>query len=377
MQPEVRDALRNMLLDSYKPRKANDVFCARCSNGSLPVSFHLIQFSADGPVNPPLGCVPMSSRRYDEKEAWSGSFPICTYCAPVCKNCTLPIPSERMLDFLAKLKLEPFGTGVSLGQGFCQHMRLNGLVVAIFKRCFGLGRFSATTGRTTALSEAGTPPMKNHNGVVNEGERTKSDNVASPKLQSPPVTRAYINNQIAHINGLRNKGNLHEALSECETLLCLLDKQSADNAAALREFDALGLSAVKELAEAGNPEAQSRSATFCYRTKASSFIRGLRPFDYARAFALLLLFIAFCSSDDSGYFILLRWIVCPVLAMAAYRAHRAQRVAWTWIYGVDAAIFNPLVLSRLGDVWVFVDFITASLIITSFFMAFGRAPKVD
>ena len=108
------------------------------------------------------------------------------------------------------------------------------------------------------------------------------------------------------------------------------------------------------------------------------------PFGYARLLALVLLGIPFFNQDQyghtllpAGYFILLRWIVCPLLAVTAYRAYKAGGSAWTWVYGVDAAIFNPIFPSALGELWPLVDVITGALIIASFFLAFGRAPKAE
>ena len=125
------------------------------------------------------------------------------------------------------------------------------------------------------------------------------------------------------------------------------------------------------------------AVNFVFTAKMANLIRSLRPFDYARALAILLLLIALSQHHDDyygdslpeGYFILLRWIACPVLVVTAYRAHKAHSVAWAWIYGLDAAVLNPIFLSRLGGMWAFVDFVTAALIAASFFVTIRRTPK--
>ncbi len=108
------------------------------------------------------------------------------------------------------------------------------------------------------------------------------------------------------------------------------------------------------------------------------------PFICARVIAAILVVVPFFFQgpySDSrsllpgGFFILIRWIVCPVLAVLAYRAYKAQKIAWTWVFGIDAAIFNPIFLTRLGKLWLVVDLATAGLLLVSFFFAFSRNPR--
>jgi hypothetical protein len=122
------------------------------------------------------------------------------------------------------------------------------------------------------------------------------------------------------------------------------------------------------------------SSLLAYSIDAGNSMK-LNAFGYARllAVALILLPLVLRYSVNahhiplpSGYFILLRWIVCPVLTMTAYLAYKSRSHAWTWIYGVDAALFNPIFIVRLGLVWEFADWLTVALILASFALKFGR-----
>jgi hypothetical protein len=43
------------------------------------------------------------------------------------------------------------------------------------------------------------------------------------------------------------------------------------------------------------------------------------------------------------FYTLLRWVCCAAFAYSAVTAFQMKRVAWTWIFGVLAILFNPLV----------------------------------
>lgn len=141
----LRESLRPGLLDSYRPRVAGDTPCAKCSKKGKLLSFHVSEYSGSGKVNPPPGCVPMSSRKFGNTEGWNGSFPLCTNCAPICTKCGLPMPTEAVLEYIHNLTLEEFGVGVRQGQGFCEHMKLGSFASALAKRAFKLGRFGKKT----------------------------------------------------------------------------------------------------------------------------------------------------------------------------------------------------------------------------------------
>lgn len=74
----------------------------------------------------------------------------------------------------------------------------------------------------------------------------------------------------------------------------------------------------------------------------------------------ILLLIAIFPIGEYGYYILLRWIVCLTAIYFAYLSYEAEKIYWTWVMGIIALIFNPLIPFYLGkDIWVVVDFIVA------------------
>jgi len=69
-----------------------------------------------------------------------------------------------------------------------------------------------------------------------------------------------------------------------------------------------------------------------------------------------------------GYYIILRWIVCSIFAYCAFRTYRTKNESWTWIFGVNAAVYNPIFPLHLGRaVWSVVNIVSAVLIIVSLF----------
>ena len=129
----LREELRQGLIASYKHRQASGAQCALCGDHSRPLAFHILEASFPEGSSTPAGFVPMSA----SMGRLRGSYPICSKCAPACKKCGLPIPTEKALELGHKLK-------AATGNGICQDMQFGLFVQAIFKRIFGIGRFAKT-----------------------------------------------------------------------------------------------------------------------------------------------------------------------------------------------------------------------------------------
>jgi len=128
---DFRDQLRQGLLDSYKHLIEKDCACAICGKSNAPLAFHMLEASFNEGDKLPEPFVPMSSSRGRVR----GSYPICSSCAPACKKCQLPIPTENVMELGHKLH-------ANTGNGICQHVQMGLLFSAIFKRLFKIGRFS-------------------------------------------------------------------------------------------------------------------------------------------------------------------------------------------------------------------------------------------
>ncbi len=126
-----RDHIRQGLLDSYRHRIEKGCTCAKCGKSNTQLAFHILEASFNEGANFPTSFVPMSSSRGRVK----GSYPICASCAPACKKCNLPIPTEKVMELGYTLHTKT-------GNGICQHVQLGLLFSALFKRLFRIGRFS-------------------------------------------------------------------------------------------------------------------------------------------------------------------------------------------------------------------------------------------
>ena len=127
----MKDQIRDGLLDSYRHRAANGASCALCGNNSRSLAFHMLEASFNEGTSLPKAFTPMSASMGRVR----GSFPICDTCAPSCKKCQLPIPTEKVMELGHSL------TAV-IGNGTCQDIQPGLFVVAFFKSLFGIGRFA-------------------------------------------------------------------------------------------------------------------------------------------------------------------------------------------------------------------------------------------
>lgn len=65
----------------------------------------------------------------------------------------------------------------------------------------------------------------------------------------------------------------------------------------------------------------------------------------------MLLWVLY-PENPYGYYVLLRWIVCPCFIYAAWQALRRGKKSWVWILGVTAAIYNPVIPLHLSrELW--------------------------
>jgi hypothetical protein len=79
-----------------------------------------------------------------------------------------------------------------------------------------------------------------------------------------------------------------------------------------------------------------------------------------------LLVYAAIEKHPYSYYTLLRWICCPVFAYSAFAAHENNRLAWTWIFGVLALLYNPVFRVHLDrSTWTGVNWATVAVLIVA------------
>ena len=86
-----------------------------------------------------------------------------------------------------------------------------------------------------------------------------------------------------------------------------------------------------------------------------------------RLVAVIMLLWAL-RNNPYGYYIILRWVVCSIFAYCALRTYRVKNEPWMWIFGINAAVYNPIFPLHLGrTIWSEVNIVSAILIIVSLF----------
>lgn len=85
-----------------------------------------------------------------------------------------------------------------------------------------------------------------------------------------------------------------------------------------------------------------------------------------QAVACLMLAWAINPENPYGYYILLRWVCCGVLAYLAVRAYRHGLEGWTWMLAVTAGVYNPILRVHLTrDLWTVINLLTIGLLLGS------------
>jgi hypothetical protein len=86
-----------------------------------------------------------------------------------------------------------------------------------------------------------------------------------------------------------------------------------------------------------------------------------------RVLCILLLAWALDPSNPYGYYVLLRWIICPACTFLAVTAYAEERRGWVWLFGVTAGIYNPILHVHLGrEIWSAVNVAAMILLAASF-----------
>lgn len=82
------------------------------------------------------------------------------------------------------------------------------------------------------------------------------------------------------------------------------------------------------------------------------------------------------GSHQYDYYTLLRWVVCGVLAFAAFQAAKSDRGGWAWALATVALAFNPVIPVHLKrNTWAGIDLAVAVLLLVSIATIDRHAPR--
>jgi outer membrane protein assembly factor BamE (lipoprotein component of BamABCDE complex) len=101
-------------------------------------------------------------------------------------------------------------------------------------------------------------------------------------------------------------------------------------------------------------------------------------FTIARLFATVLLIVAL-DRHPYGYYTFMRLVVTGVAAYGAVIAHGRANSTWTWVLGIVAVLFNPVLPVYLDrEMWAGLDLATAGVLLVSLgARTFRQATKPD
>jgi hypothetical protein len=90
----------------------------------------------------------------------------------------------------------------------------------------------------------------------------------------------------------------------------------------------------------------------------------------------VLLVFAATERHPYNFYTALRWICCAVFVYFAFTAHDKNRVAWTWIFGVLAVLYNPIFRVHLDrSTWTGVNWFTLGVIVVAGMIFWRERPS--
>ena len=85
-----------------------------------------------------------------------------------------------------------------------------------------------------------------------------------------------------------------------------------------------------------------------------------------RLVAILMLLWALNPGNPYGYYILLRWVCCGIFAYLAFRGAEQGLQGWVWVFGITAAVYNPILPVHLTrELWLVVNIVTIGITVAS------------
>jgi hypothetical protein len=87
---------------------------------------------------------------------------------------------------------------------------------------------------------------------------------------------------------------------------------------------------------------------------------------FPQVLAALLLLLGVGVGNLYGYYVLLRWICCPIFAYLGLVAHAEDRNNWAGPMGILALLYNPIFPLALGhELWIVINLATTALTLAS------------
>lgn len=72
--------------------------------------------------------------------------------------------------------------------------------------------------------------------------------------------------------------------------------------------------------------------------------------------------IAIIPTMPYGYYLVMRWVVCPICAWLAALSYQSGAEKWAWTWGVTAAIYNPIIpVHSTREFWLLLNLATIGL----------------
>jgi len=82
-----------------------------------------------------------------------------------------------------------------------------------------------------------------------------------------------------------------------------------------------------------------------------------------------MVLLALNPGNPYGYYILLRWVCCGIFAYLAFRTLEQEKRGWTWVLGITAVVYNPILRVHLTrEIWSIINLITIGIVVASVFV---------
>ena len=86
---------------------------------------------------------------------------------------------------------------------------------------------------------------------------------------------------------------------------------------------------------------------------------------FTKIIAIVMLLWALADNPYS-YYQILRVVVCCIVGYLAYVKYTKSEIAWAWVFGFIALLFNPIIpVHYKREAWIIIDIIVAVILMAS------------
>ena len=95
-----------------------------------------------------------------------------------------------------------------------------------------------------------------------------------------------------------------------------------------------------------------------------------------QAVVSVMLLWALYPGNPYGYYTLLRFVCCGIFAYLAVQSLALEKQGWSWVLGITAVVYNPIIPIHLTrEIWSVVNIVTIGIAVMTIFTLKPKAER--